>query len=507
MLKPPRSKKFFAELEREGKNHVQMWRGWVDGDQVVSQWGTKDGKLQETIDIPGGKGKKGTKAYITPEDSALNDLVRDVKKKTQKGYEIVKGPSRGPFADMLAEELGDVTKATEITFDGPLPNNVAFSKPQNSVEPKKLMKLAAREPGSEGVGGPPLAWTVKKNGMCYIVSKDWGGRVWIQSRGKLIVENDKFPHLVTDFENFLPTGSIVLCEFIVGKGNTKSDFKAMQQISNSLVDRAKEMQEELGWVEAYLFRVPFWNGENMEAERPCSVWLELLNQLIDGWYAYESPPGMAEEDQIGTAQLEFIHGLAISDDSYEEAIEEMERFGYEGWVVYDCWGSLGPKHLSFLGQPDRPNVCWKVKRALEDDFIALWEPDGNGEHCTSKCHIPDQKGAQDQTRTGKCCVCGKRLKSNGTYGTGKNSKRVGTLSLYQYGSDGVKRYICEVSSGLTDEQKQQIADEGFCVDVAMVGYQDRGYVSQGDDSNALTHPKVIQFREDKDLNECINEEL
>lgn len=507
MLKPPRSKKFFAEMEREGKNNTQMWRGWVDGDQVISQWGIKDGKIQETVDIPGGKGKKGTKGYIEPEQSALEDLVRDIKKKAQKGYEMVVKPSRGPLADMLAEELGGVHKATEITFDGPLPPNVAFSKPINSVEPQKLMKLAARAPGSEGVGGPPLVWTVKKNGMCYIVSKDKHGQIWIQSRGKLIVENNKFPHLVERFGDFLPECSIVLCEFITGEGRSKSDFKVMQQISNSLDHRGIQIQRERGWVEAYLFRVPFWRGENMEADRPCSVWLELLNQLIDGWCGDESPPGQVEEDQLGTAELEFIHGLAISDDSYEEAIEEMERFGYEGWVVYDCWGSLGPNHISFLGQPDRPNVCWKVKNHMEDDFVAVWDPRGQGEHCTSKCHIPDQKAQQKQTHNGKCCVCGRRLQTNGTFGTGKNKERVGTLSLYQYGSDGVKRYICEVSSGLTDKQKQKIADEGFLIDVAMVGYQDRGYVSQGDDSNALTHPKVIRFRKDKDLNECVNEEL
>jgi len=504
LLKPPRSKKFFVHMEREGTK-TQMWRGWVDGDQVVSQWGIKDGKIQETIDIPGSKGKKGTKAFITPEDSAVNDLVRDVKKKAQKGYEIITGPSRGPFADMLEQELGDVTKATEIDFSGPLPNNVAFSKPQNSVEPKKLMKLAARE--QQGVGGPPLVWTVKKNGMCYIVTKDRKEKVWIQSRGKLIIENDKFPHLVEAFDSFLPPSSIILCEFYVGKGNTKKDFTAMQQISNSLVGRALEMQEQLGKVHAYVFRVPFYLGKNYEKDSPCTVWLSLLNSLIDGWDPPDTPPGIEPWGQSGLAQYEFIHGPAISDDTYEEAIEEMERFGYEGWVVYDCWNSLGEKHISFKGQPDRPNVCWKVKKALEDDFIGLWDPRGDGMHCTSKCRVPDQKSYMEQGKTKKCCVCGKRLKPDGTFGTGKNKERVGTLSLYQYGADGVKRYVCEVSSGLTDDQKQKIADEGFCVETVVIGYQDRGFITQGDDSNALQHPKVLGFREDKELNECVSEEV
>lgn len=501
MRNPPRSKKAFVLMEREGKNNVQVWIAWAEGDEVITQWGVKDGKIQETVDIPGAKGKDGTKGYINPERSALEQLVRDVKRQAQKGYVMVKEPAAGDFATLLAQEMGGVTKGDKIDFSGPLPNNVAFSKPINSVEPQKLMKLAARDPESRG--GPPVAWTVKKNGMCYLVSRDARGAVWIQSRGKLIVENDKFPHLVEEFESFLPKKTILLCEFYVGKGNTKADFKSMQQISNSLVDRALEMQKKLGLVHAYVFRVPFWKGANMEAEKSCSSWLAFLDHMIDGW----PDPSMSDGIQHGLSEYEYIHGPAISDDSYEDALKEMEKFGYEGWVVYDCWSSLGEKHISFLGQPDRPNVCWKVKRALEDDFITLWDPKGSGEHCTSKCHIPDQKGAQDQTRTGKCCVCGRRLQTNGTFGTGKNKERVGTLSLYQYGSDGVKRYICEVSSGLTDKQKQKIADEGFCVDVAQIGYQDRGYVAQGDDSNALTHPKLIRFRKDKELNECVNEEL
>lgn len=505
MLNPPRSKKFFAYLERETARNVQMWQSWVDGDQVISQWGIKDGKIQETIDIPGPKGKEDTKSYIDAEQSAIDQLVRDVKKKAQKGYEIVEGPSRGPFADALEEELGDVTKETEITFDGPLPNNIAFSKPQNSVDPKKLMKLAARTDGIIGIaGGPLLAWTVKKNGMCFIVSKDKHGKVWIQSRGKLIVENDKFPHLVKQFKDFLPRESILLCEFITGKGNTKSDFRGMQQISNSLVDRALVLQEELGFVEAYVFRVPFWKGENMEAERPCTFWLGFMEKMLDGW---SEDPDREDGIQPGLAEYEFIHGLAISDDSYEEALEEMERFGYEGWVVYDCWGSLGKKHLSFRGQPDRPNVCWKVKRALEDDFVGVWGPTGDGEHCTSKCRVPGPDELADQYESGKCCVCGKKLKADGTWGTGKNKERVGTLSLYQYGEDGVMRYVCEVSSGLTDDQKQTIADENGFVGVVQVGYQDRTYVAQGDDSSALTHPKVISFRDDKDIAECLNKEM
>lgn len=495
MLKLPRSKAALVSMEREGKNNTQVWISWVDGEKVISQWGIKEGKMQQTIDIPGPKGKEGTKAFIDPERSALNTLIRDVKKKAQKGYEIVDGPTNREFKKALATEIGGVTKTTKITFDGPIPDNVSFSKPVNSVDPKKLMKLQARE--SKEVGGPPLVWTLKKNGMCYLVSKDKAGDVWIQSRGKLIVENEKFPHLVEQFNEFLPPESLLLCEFFLGDGNTKRDFSAMQQVANSLPERALSMQRELGLVQAYIFRVPFWESENMEAGKANTVWLDLILQLSDGW-----------DDQASILELDHLHALVISDDSYEEAVAEMYKHGYEGWVVYDCYGSLGDKHISFQGQPDRPRVCWKVKRSLEDDFLGAWNPNGIDNHCTSKCHVdlgPWLKPDQDDYLS--CPGCGKKMKTDGTWGTGKNKERVGTLSLYQYDQHGGLIYICEVSSGLTDQQKQEIADEGYFYGVVQIGFQDRTFVTQGDDSNALTHPKVISFRGDKEPRECTSEEL
>jgi len=495
MRKTPRSKKTYCSMQREAKKNTQVWAGWVDGDEVITQWGVLDGKIQETVDIPGEKGKKGTKAWISPERSALEQLVRDVKKKAQAGYEIIVKPSKGKFATMLEEELGGVTRSQQISFDGPLPNNVAFSKPVNSIKEEKLRKLESRKSG-RSVGGPPLAWTVKKNGMCFVVSKDRDGSVWIQSRGKMKVENDKFPHLVEEFEALLPAETILLCEFYIGEGKTKEEFKAMQQIANSLPERAIEMQRKLGLVHAYVFRMPFWEGDNLEKDHSCSFWLDWLMELVDGWGGH-----------TGLHLCKFVHGPDIAAEPYDDMISEMRKYGYEGWVVYDCWGSLGEKHLSFLGQPDRPNVCWKVKNALEDDFIGIWEPDGMREHCTTKCHVPDHGALQKQTSSGKCAVCGKRLKTNGAYGTGKNMKRVGSISLYQYDKDGVKHYIGEVSGGLTDAQRKRIADEGMWIGVLQVGYQDRSYISKGQDSNALTFPKVLSFRRNKDLNECINEEL
>jgi len=494
--RPNRSLTTFVEMRREGKQNTQVWLAWSDGEEVVSQWGILDGQMQETVDIPGAKGKEGTQAWVDPRQAAFDQLVRDIRTKAQKGYEIV-SVLRGNLKAILEGELADVTRADNIFFDGPLPNNIAFSKPQNSIEPKKLMKLAARP--TEGHGGPPLVWSVKKNGMCYIVSKDKHDKVWIQSRGKLIVENDKFPHLVEEFEAFLPPMSILLCELYVKEGKSKDDFRGMQQISNSLVPRALEMQKKLGLVHAYVFRVPFWKGANMEENSACTVWLEFLQNLIDGWENEKGPP------QLGFADTEFIHGLIITDDSYEDALKEMVEEGYEGYVVYDCWGSLGEKHLSFLGQPDRPNVCWKVKQALEDDFIAVWDPDGDLAHCTSKCHVD-----LTPVRTGKtdvCPGCGKKLTTDGTWGTGKNKKRVGSMSLYQYDKNGGLIYICEFASGLTDEDKQEIADMGSCEMIAQIGYQDRSFISQGADSNALTHPKLLSWRDDKDPKECTNQEL
>lgn len=499
MKEKPLEAKNYVEMVRPGKRSIQIWRSWVEGTSVITQWGMLDGKMQETIDVPGPKGKPGTKGFVSPEQSARDTIIREITTKSQRGY-VLKNEIHGEIKNQLEQKLSDVRQDTSIDFEGPLPQNVAFSKPVNSIDTDRLKKLAAQV---DKDGFSVLDWTIKINGMCFVISKDKHGKTWIQNRGKLIVENEKFPHLVKEFDQLLPKESIMLAEFYVNEGYAAEDFSDMQSIANSLPERAVQMQEKLGLVKAYVFRIPAWRGEFPEGGKACIDWLNFIEGLYDGWTDKSLEGGR----QHGFLDTKYVRGIVRFEGTYNEAMECIKREGFEGFVVYLRNKPLGEKAISFLGQPDRPAVCWKVKPIREDDFWGIWEPKGEPAHCSTKCAVADMAALQEQRRTGKCSVCGKKLQTNGSFGTGKNRERVGSISLYQIDKTGIRQYICEVSGGLSDQQRDEIAKDGLFVGVLQIGYQDRKYLSRGQISNALSHPKILSIREDKDLNECVNPEL
>lgn len=499
LLPKPEKASNYIEMRRQAKQGVQVWRGWVKKEEVITQWGAVDGKMQQTIDIPGARGKAGTKAWVSAEQAARDKLIRQCTTKAKKGYKLI-NDLKGPIAKQLRVDLDAVNAGGGITFEGPLPQNICFSKPMNSIEDAKIQKMCGQMGEDAYAVSPRIEFTVKVNGMCHLISKDRNGDTWIQKRGKLEIENDKYPHLLEEFEAILPKGSLFLCELYVGDGRTRKDFTAMQSIANSLPDRAIKMQKELGLVHAYVFRIPFWKYAECERTTLCMIWLDFIDELINGY----TDPVRSGGVQPGFSDSEFITGVVRVGSNYDEVMRELEEEQYEGYVVYRCDKPLGDQYVSFLGQPDRPAVCWKVKLEQEDDFIAEWDPKGIGTHCSRKCMVKDQ---QKETQTGKCSSCGKKLQPSGSFGSGKNLKRVGTLSLFQVDRGGIKQYICEVSGGLSDKKRSTIAKDGMLIDVAKVAYQSRSYIGGGDDTNALYLPRIIRFRRDKDLMECVNKEL
>lgn len=490
----------FIEMRQQSKKGWQIWKSWVEGEEVVTQWGVQNGKMQETRDTPGPKGKVGTKGYIDAKQSARDQIMRDISKKAREGYKLMNELS-GWMKAGADSEIAKYQTAADIDFNGPLPQNLCFSKPVNSIDLGILANMLAEE--AEVIGGPKITWTVKVNGMGYVISKDRDSKVWIQSRGKMKVCNDHFPHLVEEFDALLPAESIFLAELFMGDGRSKKDFSMMQQIANSLPDEARRKQKQLGLTQAYVYRNPFWKGANMENSSFCSSWIDFLQSLNDGWEDDSREGGF----QPGFMDCDNVMGLVAFEGTYDEAIAQLDENGYEGFVIYRRDKPLGERSYNFQGDPDRPSVCWKVKPSANDDFIAYWDPDGMRAHCGSKCRYADLKQLQESVSKGRCVICNKMLVPDGTWGTGKNQNRVGSLSLYQSDHRRVKQYICDVSSGISDRLRDKFADRSMYPIVIEVEYKGRGYIRQGDDSNALQHPVFLRERKDKDLNECINNDL
>lgn len=449
-----------------GRTGERYWKVWFEAEPgraphiVGSEWGAVvDGGRKvhgATKDIPGPKGKVGTKAFMSESENAIFHLDRMVRKKLEEGYVEVGINGRSLDVDPLV--IND--DPTHLDLDKPLPKRLCFSKPRNRITPQTLSELD--EAGS-------LIHTRKINGMMVIAHIRADG-VDLYSRRMENLTNH-FPHLVEALQDY-PNRSIMLFEAFLGKGNSKKDLLSVQSVMRSKWERALQLQEDSGWMNFYLFRVPFWKGKHLEKDQTNQ---ELLYTIEDAftdrflefdWAALKTP-----------VKRRFLYPIQIFEGCVSSASALADDNGYEGWVSYVRHEKLGAYSYSFHGKPDRPSSCFKLKSSETDDFVAYWDPDG------------------------------KSGMTHGSWGTGKNMKRVGTLSLYQWTPNKKLIYISEVGSGLTDQLREELADVDIYPIVAEVRYDDRSYVSAGDKTNALQLPRVVRFRDDKAPEECISEDL
>lgn len=358
----------------------------------------------------------------------------------------------------LPSSTGSSSK-DEICHDQPLPKNLAFCKP-------------SKKPNKKAMGRHDIIGTVKFNGETVIAQKMQNGTVKVYSR-RMIDITDWFPQLANFMESAdVPPRTIMMFEGHMGRGATRKDALKAASIFRSKAPLALEKQEESGWMKFYLFRVPIWDGEHLEKNYPASSQLDWIANNVG---RLMSKKAYLWEGQKVLVPLQMMRNLTV-----DSALQYARENKLEGLVGYLPEETLGDQAWSFHGKPDRPTHFFKLKLDEEDDFVVLFNPD---------------------------------LKL-GTWGTGKNQKRVGTLSMYQYNRAGGELIYCgEVGTGMTDEQRDQIAaqlrsSEGARWEgVAEIHFETRFFVSEGDDSNAIQLPRVHRFREDKVAEECICESL
>lgn len=440
----------------KGRNGTRYWKVWFEAapgkppEEVFTEWGAVvDGKRNmhgRTSDKPGPKGKRGTKAFVNAVDNAAFHMDRMIRKKMEEGYVEVGLDGRSLVGGTIE------VPPTEIDFTKPLPKNLCFSKPKNDVAEKYIRELEAKG---------RLLYTRKVNGMMVIAYRDADGDVSLYSR-RIDDLTEHFPNLVKAINDLsVPPKSILLFEAFMGEGKTHDDLLSVQAIMRSKPQRAVDMQKNRGWVKFYIIRLPVWKGVYVEKTKTTGALIEALETLFtDRFLDYD--------DKVYGKTL---YPIEPFEGSYDEAMALAERENYEGWVVYDKEGCLGEYSFGFHGKPDRPKCCFKAKADAEDDFVCYWDPDNK----------------------------------LGSWGTGKNQGKVGTLSLFQYGPKG-KVYICEVGSGLTDEDRERLTHETF-PKIAIVKFQSRSFVSKGADSNALFLPRIVGFRQDKGSPECWHDDL
>lgn len=456
----------FRQSHTRGKDRV--WKIEVEENLITTWWGTLGGKLQNTTETISWVGVKKTKSFVSAVDQAQLVAERMIRKKLEEGYlEVVDG-----------EVVG--ISAGAIQFSKKFPKNLSFSKPLNSKPEKKARQLIKEN---------RVILTVKRNGMMHAAMSDEAKRVSIYSRRMDEVTN-KYPHIVEELRTFMAANSVFLGEMVSLNQKGEDSFRQMQMIENAKVEKALERQQQLGLSRFVVFRVPFWKNLPIETTDTHEQWIQLLGDIMERNPTKEN--------------VEYLQWMDNSQAlTYDQWLDQAQQMGIEGYVVYEKEGSFGDRSYNFKGKPDRPSSCWKLKPTLEDDFIAYFSPD-NYDRC-KKC-----KSISVYQKTSKCELCDGSMIGNGTWGKGKHTGQVGTLSLYQLREDDpYPVYICEVGSGFTDEQKAALAKKplDFWPQVVEVKFAERKYLSRGQISNALTHPRFSRFRTDKTWQECFNEDL
>jgi ATP-dependent DNA ligase len=433
----------------QARHGTGYWGIAVVGNAVQTWFGKLGGTIQTRTERFQGV-NLGKKNEMSPEAYALDRAKEMCRKKHWEGYREF---ANGVPVDALIEAA--------IDFDN-LPLNLCFYKPDNSMG-AKIEKKA-----QEG-----KVWYARKaNGMMFAIAKGTGDAK-LYSRRMLRHQDDetgdptkswdrRFYNIVGAANLMMPQNSILLGELVVRDQHGNEDFKAIQSLTKSLTEEAfaklAQYANEMKYPAFYCWDIAFWDGQDLVKGSPVRSRFELIHEICEGQHILP---------------VEFFDGTLMNTPAH--AIEMAKKAGWEGFVVVDPDGIYGDKGYNFKGKPDRPGAfCAKLKPSYEDDFIAIWDPEnGHGERSTK-----DRSG-----------------------------QGIKSVALYQYNSKGELVSISNVSSGLTDAMKRDLADPKFWPRVWKVEYTERTYISQGDDTNALTFARFIDERADKKAEECINSEL
>jgi ATP-dependent DNA ligase len=336
---------------KSSKGKTKMWSIWLEGNEVVKEWGYLDGKTQVTRDSV--KGKNIGKANETSdEEQAQFEMDRAIRLKREEGY---------------TEDLNAVQAniKPEINWEtSELPDCFAPSKPLQQIDDDLHKQL--RKDGR-------AIYTRKWNGQrIFIVCGD--KQVRIYSR-RLEDKTAHFPHHVKFFEQFIGQGLILDAEL-----HLNDDPDAIKELMGSKPEKAIERQNTShGIPTAVIFDILFIN----KAQSQYSYWDRLLfaTNLIEN----------AKIKNWDIAQT--VIPLDGFDDIKAKQVHKHIPPSWEGVVLWDASSTM---NIRWDGKPDRKSGAYKIKDFKECDLICYEWATGKGKLsnnvATLKLGAYDDKG-------------------------------------------------------------------------------------------------------------------
>lgn len=441
----------FRQLHSRG-SAPRVWGIRTDGHRIITRWGQLGGAFQETAEAMQGV-NIGKRNEMSPAAYALDRAKELCRKKNWEGYREFQGD----------QPLDAVVLAT-IDFDN-LPLSLCFYKPYNSMTAGLQKKAEAGK----------VWYARKRNGLMFVIARGTGPaklysrrmlRGHDDERGTGLTWDDRFPHIIATANELMRPNSILLGELIMDREGV-DDFKHIQSLTKSLTPQSLADQEAYGRPSFYCWDVAFWDGEDLVKNWPVSARYDLTHELHGGRVIQP---------------VEYFDEKCFANP--DEAVAYAKQHDWEGFVVVDPEGVYGDKAYNFKGKPDRPGTaCCKLKPEFEGDFIALWDPDEEAPWIQNLEHRGERSTKE------------------------RNGQGIKCVALYQYDSRGRAVYISDLSSGLTDAIKRDLASPEHWPRVWKVAYTERTFISQGDDTNALTFARFQEERTDKLLRECIEPQL
>lgn len=331
----------FRNTSRTGA--VRVWSIAVFGNEIHTQFGQLDGKMQEVVDL-GEPKNVGRANEMTAEEDAVLLAERMVLKKTRKGYVEVGTESEESDVGIIAAET--------------LPTNLCFYKPFNSITATMKQKIEQSE-----------AWLLRKyDGEMMVVRKTLEGQCEMYSRRMLphhhlepdIPWTARFPQIVRDIEHpNIPNGTILLGE-IIGASD-EDDRWNVAKVMKSKTDKALRHQQDTSLLRYVIWDVAWMDSHQLLGDTKISIRLDWAEEFANSMSHLVCP-------EI------FMGGEYPAD--LDEIMELAHEQKWEGFVAIDPDDTYGDRGFNLRGKAERPrDACAKIKPVFEDDFIALWDPD------------------------------------------------------------------------------------------------------------------------------------
>lgn len=322
--------------------------------------------------------------------------------------------------------------------------------------------------------------TLKRDGALYraMIGKD---ETLLQSRtiskktGEFVNKADNVPEIIEQLNASLPKDTILMGEicYPIEMGNTISSD--VVSIMGCLPAKAIERQK-ITPLNYYIFDVLMWNGEP-------TYQLPYLRRLD---YLAKVRALIKDKTRLETAE-------PIS-DNIEKTVENYLENGWEG-------GVLMKKDEPYVFEKRPAWTSIKVKQSADTIDLVIMGTTPPVKAYTGK--YPASHLYWEKTSTGELLE-GSYYNQPGYMAVSSNyfEKKIGGLSLGAYYNDR----LIEVSkvANLTDEMRDNLTEnfeawKGTVVEVSCMMIDPK--------RKSLRHPKIIRFREDKNPEECLYNDI